>query len=106
MSILIRRSNLMVPVTNAKFVKGAWRHGADAITLDLEDGVVPALKVRARDLVKDAVAAAGKCAAEVFVRVNKEFWRRILMPRCGRAFQASCCQKSNPLKTLSRRPRC
>ena len=73
MSILIRRSNLMVPVTNAKFVKGAWRHGADAITLDLEDGVVPALKVRARDLVKDAVAAAGKCAAEVFVRVNKEF---------------------------------
>ena len=73
MSILIRRSNLMVPVTNAKFVKEAWRHGADAITLDLEDGVVPALKVRARDLVKDAVAAAGKCAAEVFVRVNKEF---------------------------------
>ncbi len=73
MSILIRRSNLMVPVTNAKFVKGAWRHGADAITLDLEDGVVPALKVRARDLVKDAVAAAGKGSAEVFVRVNKEF---------------------------------
>jgi len=34
----------MVPVTNAGFVAGAWRHGADAITLDLEDGVVPALK--------------------------------------------------------------
>lgn len=73
MSMLIRRSNLMVPVTNAKFAAGAWRHGADAITLDLEDGVVPALKAGARELVRDAVAVAGKGAAEVFVRVNKEF---------------------------------
>ncbi|MDA1127815.1 MAG: aldolase/citrate lyase family protein [Chloroflexi bacterium] len=73
MSILIRRSNLMVPVTNDRFVQGAWRHGADAITLDLEDGVVPAFKASARGLVKDAVAAVGKGAAEIFVRVNKEF---------------------------------
>jgi len=73
MSILIRRSNLMVPVTNDRFAQGAWRHGADAITLDLEDGVTPALKAGARELAKDAVAVAGKGAAEVFVRVNKEF---------------------------------
>ena len=73
MSILIRRSNLMVPVTNAKFVAGAWRHGADAITLDLEDGIVPALKAETRELVKDAITVAGKGAADVFVRVNKEF---------------------------------
>ena len=73
MSILIRRSNLMVPVTNARFVKGAWRHGADAITLDLEDGVVPSVKAEARGLVREAVASAGKGAAEVFVRVNKEY---------------------------------
>ncbi len=73
MSILIRRSNLMVPVTNAKFVQGAWRYGSDAITLDLEDGVTPALKAEARGLVQDAVSKAGKGAAEVFVRVNKEF---------------------------------
>ncbi|MEE8465326.1 MAG: aldolase/citrate lyase family protein [Dehalococcoidia bacterium] len=73
MPILIRRSNLMVPVTNARFVQGAWRHGADAITLDLEDGVAPALKAGARELVREAVATAGKGAAEVFVRVNKEF---------------------------------
>ena len=39
MSILVRRSNLMVPVTNPRFVEGAWRHNADAVTLDLEDGV-------------------------------------------------------------------
>ena len=73
MSILVRRSNLMVPVTNARFVQGAWRHGSDAITLDLEDGVAPALKAEARGLVRDAVTTAGKGAAEVFVRVNKGF---------------------------------
>ena len=73
MSILIRRSNLMVPVTNGRFVQGAWRHGADAITLDLEDGVMPDLKGSARELVQSAVATVGKGAAEVFVRVNKEF---------------------------------
>ena len=73
MSILVRRSNLMVPVTNDRFVQGAWRHGADAITLDLEDGVPPANKSAARELVRDAIAAVGKGAAEVFVRVNKEF---------------------------------
>ena len=73
MSILIRRSNLMVPLTNPQFVQEAWRHGADAITLDLEDGVPPALKAEARELVEAAIPTAGKGAAEVFVRVNKEF---------------------------------
>ena len=73
MSILIRRSNLMVPITNARFVQEAWRHGSDAITLDLEDGVPPAFKVEARELVEKAVSTVGKGAAEVFVRVNKEF---------------------------------
>ncbi|NQW22375.1 MAG: hypothetical protein HQ475_02920 [SAR202 cluster bacterium] len=73
MSILVRRSNLMVPVTNEQFVAGAWRHGSDAITLDLEDGVTPALRAEARELVMDAVYTAGKGAAEVFVRVNKGF---------------------------------
>ena len=73
MSILVRRSNLMVPVTNDRFVRGAWRHGSDAITLDLEDGVASALKAGARQLVEKAVATVGKGAAEVFVRINKEY---------------------------------
>ncbi|MCI0863889.1 MAG: hypothetical protein J4N69_06595 [Chloroflexi bacterium] len=73
MPILVRRSNLMVPVTNARFVGEAWRHSADAITLDLEDGVTAGNKAEARELVKEAVAVVGKGAAEVFVRVNKEF---------------------------------
>ena len=40
MSILVRRSNLIVPITTSHFLQGAWRHNADAVTLDLEDSVV------------------------------------------------------------------
>ena len=73
MAILIRRSNLVVPITNQAFVAGAWRHNADAITLDLEDSVVEARKEGARNSVKEAIPLAGKGAGEVFVRVNKPF---------------------------------
>jgi len=73
MAILVRRSNLMVPVTDAERVGQAWRHNADAITLDLEDGVVAARKAEARGLIRAAIAPTGQGAAEVFVRVNKPF---------------------------------
>lgn len=73
MTILVRRSNLMVPVTDADMVREAWRHNADAITLDLEDGVAAAHKPEARGLVKKAIAPCGQGAAEVFVRVNQAF---------------------------------
>ena len=71
MAILVRRSNLVVPVTDADRVSHAWRHNADAITLDLEDGVDAARKERARGLVKEAIAPSAQGGAEVFVRVNK-----------------------------------
>ena len=71
MSILVRRSNLMVPVTDAALVRDAWRHSADAITLDLEEGVDAAHRGEGRALVKYAIAAAARGGAEVFVRVNK-----------------------------------
>ena len=65
MALLIRRSNLVVPITNSRFVAGAWRHNADAITLDLEDGVVDSQKREARQLVKDAIGTVAQSAAEV-----------------------------------------
>ncbi len=71
MAILVRRSNLLVPVTDADRVSQAWRHNADAITLDLEDGVIAARKAAARSLVKEAIVPTGQGAAEVFVRLNK-----------------------------------
>ena len=58
--MLIRRSNLMVPITNPRFVSRAWRHHADAITLDLEDSVVDTRKTEARALVKEAIGQVGQ----------------------------------------------
>jgi citrate lyase subunit beta/citryl-CoA lyase len=69
----VRRSNLMVPMTVQRFVEKAWRHNADAITLDLEDGVPLAHKGEVRSSLKEAIALAGRGGAEVFVRVNKPF---------------------------------
>jgi citrate lyase subunit beta / citryl-CoA lyase len=73
MAILIRRSNLMVPITNPRFVCEAWRHQADAITLDLEDGVVASRQAEARTLVQKAIGQVDRGGAEVFVRVNQPF---------------------------------
>jgi citrate lyase subunit beta/citryl-CoA lyase len=67
----VRRSNLMVPISVQRFVENAWRHNADAITLDLEDGVPRPQKVEVRAGVKEAITLAGRGGAEVFVRVNK-----------------------------------
>ena len=64
MSLLIRRSNLLVPMNDAGAADNAWRHNADAITLVL-DGKLAA------DAVTRAIASAAKGGAEVFVRVNK-----------------------------------
>src|SRR5262245_16880655 len=63
----------MVPMTVPQFIDKAWRQNADAITLDLEDGVPPAQKGRVRFTLKEAIARAGQGGAEVFVRVNKPF---------------------------------
>jgi citrate lyase subunit beta/citryl-CoA lyase len=73
MAILIRRSNLLVPMTNEHLVENAWRYQADAIILDLEDGVAESRRSEARTLVKNAIAQVGRGAAEVFVRVNKPY---------------------------------
>ena len=73
MSILVRRSNLVVPITNSHFLQGAWRHNADAVTLDLEDSVVDSRKEEARAIVKDAIRVTARGASEVFVRVNKPY---------------------------------
>lgn len=60
--MLIRRSNLLVPLADAA---GAWRHNADAITLALPGGGSQAQPLKA------AIAEAGKGGAEVFVRADQ-----------------------------------
>lgn len=67
MSILVRRSNLLVHVADAAAVNSAWRHNADAITLDLEGA-----DAAVRATVPDAIKAAAQGAAEVFVKANAD----------------------------------
>jgi citrate lyase subunit beta/citryl-CoA lyase len=64
------RSLLYVPADNEKFVSRAHERGADAIILDLEDAVAEARKDAARSVLVEAVPAAGRNGASVFVRIN------------------------------------
>jgi citrate lyase subunit beta/citryl-CoA lyase len=68
------RSVLYVPVTAERFVEKAHLRGADAVALELEDGVAPAEKERARGLVADSAPIVGRSGADVLVRINRP-WR-------------------------------
>jgi citrate lyase subunit beta/citryl-CoA lyase len=67
----VRRSNLTVPISAQRFVEEAWRYNADAITLDLEDGVPRSQRAEVRGTIKEALGRVGRGGAEVFVRVTK-----------------------------------
>ena len=72
MSLLIRRSTLILPVNVPRFVEKAYLRGADAIMLDLEDAVPLEEKDAARRLVRYSLALVARGGAEVFVRVNND----------------------------------
>jgi citrate lyase subunit beta/citryl-CoA lyase len=65
------RSLLYVPASAEKFVARAHERGADAIILDLEDGVAPAAKPAARAGLPAAVASVRRNGADVLVRINR-----------------------------------
>ena len=67
-----RRSALILPINQPRFVDRAHLRGADAIVLDLEDSVPAAEKASARSLVPEAIRAVARGGAEVAVRVNNE----------------------------------
>ena len=73
MSILVRRSNLIVPAVQSRMVARSWMHHADAVTIDLQDGTPAAELAQVRKTLRQSVALAGKGGAQVFVRVNAEF---------------------------------
>lgn len=64
------RSLLYVPASSERFVAKAHQRGAHAVILDLEDGVAPNEKIKARAALADAVPAVGQNGAKVFVRIN------------------------------------
>ena len=67
----LHRSNLIVPVTQQRFVESAHRRGADCVTLDLEDGVAPSEKERARKALEHSVELVVRGGCRVEVRVNR-----------------------------------
>ena len=73
MSILVRRSNLIVPAVQSRMVARSWMHHADAVTIDLQDGTPDAELAQVRKTLRQSVALAGKGGAQVFVCVNAEF---------------------------------
>ncbi len=65
-----RRSVLYVPAINERALAKARTLPADALILDLEDAVAPALKERAREIVCAELAAGGFAPREVVLRIN------------------------------------
>jgi citrate lyase subunit beta/citryl-CoA lyase len=72
MKLPIRRSTLILPVNNPRFVEKAYLRGADAIMLDLEDSIPLHEKENARKLVKSSIPIASRGGGDVFVRINKD----------------------------------
>ena len=68
--VRLRRSALYVPGSNARALEKGRALPADALILDLEDAVAPAVKEEARRAVVAALAAGGFGHRERVVRVN------------------------------------
>ena len=69
-SLPVWRSMLFVPANNPAYIDKAHLRGADAIILDLEDGVPLAEKVAARQGLAGAVTRVAASGADVVVRIN------------------------------------
>jgi (S)-citramalyl-CoA lyase len=67
----VRRSVLFVPAVRPDRFPKALATGADAVCLDLEDGVAFAQKDEARDKAVALLAERTDCRAEVILRVNE-----------------------------------
>ncbi|OHX51630.1 HpcH/HpaI aldolase/citrate lyase family protein [Planococcus faecalis] len=66
----VRRSRLIMPVNNEKFLEKAFLRNADAIVLDLEDSVPESQKKIARSFLKGAIPLVIKGGSEVLIRIN------------------------------------
>jgi len=72
----VMRSVFYVPGNNDKMIAKAPSIPADIITLDLEDSVPPAEKVKAREMVRENLKLAGSGGSTVYVRLNN--WETLM----------------------------
>ena len=68
----VRRSWLLVPLSDKELTQDSWRMGADVIVLDLMELVAERNKPQARDRAKAAIASASRGGSDVFLQVDKE----------------------------------
>ncbi|WP_207451242.1 HpcH/HpaI aldolase/citrate lyase family protein [Roseomonas marmotae] len=80
------RSMLYVPASVPRFIAKAAGAGADAIILDLEDGVPANAKTEAREALAGAVATCRAGGADVLVRINRPL--RLAVPDLEAAMAA------------------
>ena len=66
------RSLLFIPADAERFIAKAAQREADVIVLDLEDGVAPSSKLKARAALQGAVQHLHQSGVTVYVRVNHE----------------------------------
>jgi citrate lyase subunit beta/citryl-CoA lyase len=79
------RSLLFVPANVDRFVEKAHTRGADAVVLDLEDGVAFSEKESARSRVMKAAETVSQGDCDILVRINRP-WRMAL-----RDLEATIC---------------
>ncbi len=72
----VMRSVFYVPGNKENMVSKAPTFPADIVTLDLEDSVPPAEKVKAREIVRENLKFAGTGGSKVYVRVNN--WETLM----------------------------
>ena len=73
MTPFVRRSHLLVSISDRDSVESSWTHNADAVILDLTGASSDAerFRRRGRKTLSDSIEIAGRGGAEVFVLVNK-----------------------------------
>ncbi len=73
MNPFVRRSHLLVPISDRAAVESSWTHNADAVILDLTGAASDAerFKLRGRKTLSDSIEIAARGGAEVFILVNR-----------------------------------
>lgn len=70
---IVRRSTLIVPAHVRRYIEKARDTGADAVQLDLEDGVPFAEKDTARKGLRESICFLSRPGVDVLVRINNPF---------------------------------
>lgn len=78
-STAVRRSWLLVPLSDEDMIEQAWSFGADVTVLDMTELVAERDKPHARSRARDAISAVSRGGALVFVQIEAKLLHADLM---------------------------